>query len=48
MAVEKVFPLMMIGLSVAASLAYFYKGATPHGVYWIAAATLTTTTLFMN
>jgi len=44
---ERIFPMLMIVLSVAASAVYFTKGSPAMGCYWISAASLTTTTLFM-
>lgn len=38
----KIFPAVMILLDVAAALVYFAAGDPKRGVYWIAAAVLTT------
>lgn len=45
--VENIFPIVMVLISLAASAVYFYSGDIPKGVYWIAASTLTTSTMFM-
>lgn len=47
LSIEKIFPVVMIVLSLVASVIYFAKGQPPHGFYWLTAAGLTTTTLFM-
>ena len=47
LSIEKLFPIIMIGLSIIESAIYFVKGHPPHRFYWLTAAGLTTTTLFM-
>ena len=42
----KVFPMILIGLDIGASLVYFAEGDVRRGIYWIAAATLTSCVTF--
>jgi len=37
-----IFPILLIILDVAAAVVYFISGDVKHGIYWLAAATLTT------
>jgi len=39
---EKIFPTIMIILQCLAAICYFCKTDLRHGIYWIAAAILTT------
>ena len=42
-----IFPIILIGLDLCASMIYIIDGQYAKGVYWIMAGGLTTTTLFM-
>lgn len=42
----KLFPIILITLDVAAAGVYAFHGDWRHTVYWLAAATLTTTVTF--
>lgn len=41
MNVKLIFPIVLIALDFGASAVYFLNGDIKHGIYWIAAATLT-------
>ena len=41
-----IFPTILIALDVAAAAVYFWHGDIRHGVYWLAAAVLTTTVTY--
>ena len=43
---ERLFPLALILLDIAAGITYASKGDVRHAVYWFAAATLTTCVTF--
>jgi hypothetical protein len=45
--VENIFPIVMVAISLAAAGVYFFSGDIPKGIYWVAASTLTTSTMFM-
>ena len=42
----KVFPITLVILDIAASTVYFYSGDIRRGVYWFAAAVLTSCVTF--
>lgn len=42
----KLFPIILIILDILAALVYFYNGDVRKGIYWLSAATLTTTVTF--
>ncbi len=43
---EKIFPVALILMSVAAAVAYFCCGDVKKGIYWTAAAVLTASITF--
>jgi len=43
---EKIFPCILILLSLAASTVYFCCDDIRHGIYWLAAATLNAAVTF--
>jgi len=46
MDIDKIFPCILIVLSLGASFFCFWKGDIRRGVYWFAAAVLNTTVTF--
>ena len=44
--VTKLFPIILIGLDIGATVVYLCFGDWKHGIYWFAAATLTATVTF--
>jgi len=42
----KTFPIILIGLDIGAAVVYLCSGDWKHGIYWVAAATLTATVTF--
>lgn len=46
MTIKKLFPLILITLDIAAAGVYAFHGDWRHAIYWLAAATLTTTVTF--
>lgn len=45
---EKILPIVMIVLSVAASIVYFYCKDYKHAIYWMAGAVLNITVVSMK
>ncbi len=45
--IKHLFPLIMIGLSIAAAIVYALSQNYAKSIYWVAASVLTATTLFM-
>jgi hypothetical protein len=43
---NKIFPLIIIILSIGAGIVYFYKGDLRHTVYWFAATALNISVTF--
>ncbi len=46
LSIEKVFPCVQIVLSIAACVVYFHTGDIRKGIYWLAAAVLTSAVTF--
>lgn len=44
---ESIFPVVMVLLSIGASVVYFFHGDVAKGAYWVSAASITGSTLFM-
>lgn len=44
---SSLFPVVMIALSLAAGVIYLFEGNMPKFFYWISAAGITTSTLYM-
>ncbi|MPN02165.1 hypothetical protein SDC9_149378 [bioreactor metagenome] len=42
----KIFPVILIGLDIAAAVVYLCCADWKHAIYWFAAATLTATVTF--
>ena len=43
----QLFPSIILGLSLGASLIYFYNGDIAHGLYWFFGAGITFTATFL-